>query len=975
MEGLKDLTFSTKKRERWKLEQIRALCNVLDNSLFVHERRLRTALERIILDRQEYFKNPVSRAEVPDYFDIIQNPMCWVMIEAKLDKHEYWDVGTFKRDIDLVVDNAILYNKPGTPFHKAALRMQNAVPPIMQELCQSKDPTNYSETNPANTIGDLEPPLGFLELLLSPESIQSDMELQLDDTPLASLFSYALPKLKPPPPPPLPPTPPPPRQPKKRGRKPRKKTGDVVDGDGITDVTQGVMGVDAAEDSSTLVMSTRVPVERLPTGGIHRLSGTSRQEQRISEELLEESSPPPASAVSVSASPSKRERISRQSRSKNDALPLVEDVNNHQSFKMFNEGWILPPEQKRGGRVSVDRQNVVVTPRPRKRMRTGIVLASVLFQTNSGSDAGPSRLSVVSTAATEAQTVPGTPPARDASTDAPPPALEGASTSIHPSAEIHPEMLGQEASLYSKSPLSEAPRDPEIVAQTEGEIQDEQLQSPQFAGPPETGTTLQRESEKEDSRRSQSVSLSSPAASTPDASLLAMTNAKAEGSHHEESSIKVQTETVPDMDARSVNIQESINSPDTRLTDVEESPHPETETMSDNQDIPSSDLQLPRPPESAIRFDIPDARSIDLQIPFTAVSHHVINIPSGPVPIPVRPKPLAEDTREASEPPEVYDFEDTEATEDYEDDDVMEVDLPQDELALIPASVSSRPRRRPSSPTIRRFSVSDAPPLSATETERVVEENGRRVLETLDTPELRRKKATERRKQLEERRKQQQQQQLVPSVDGQNANVPVDEGSKVRLDQEPGSVSVIPSSSASAPRKRGRGRVPLAQVIVVEPEHVLIKPGQVLDGGTIVWAQAKSFPWWPAVIWDENHPEVPLNIRAEYAKAKRRFGPDVHIVQFFDKHRSWQLLPNDSLRMLAEDKELDEDMIADKSKRQKTKWTSKNIQECRESFRIAMQEMETASDVENAAINNANTVVVAAPPAVGTEEGTIMPME
>lgn len=47
-------------------------------------------------DRNEYFKNPVSRAEVPDYYEKIKKPMCWSVIEGKLERHEYWDLQTFK---------------------------------------------------------------------------------------------------------------------------------------------------------------------------------------------------------------------------------------------------------------------------------------------------------------------------------------------------------------------------------------------------------------------------------------------------------------------------------------------------------------------------------------------------------------------------------------------------------------------------------------------------------------------------------------------------------------------------------------------------------------------------------------------------------------------------------------------------------------------------------------------------------------
>jgi len=47
-------------------------------------------------DKNEYFKNPVSRIEVPDYYEKIEKPMCWSVIEGKLERHEYWDLQTFK---------------------------------------------------------------------------------------------------------------------------------------------------------------------------------------------------------------------------------------------------------------------------------------------------------------------------------------------------------------------------------------------------------------------------------------------------------------------------------------------------------------------------------------------------------------------------------------------------------------------------------------------------------------------------------------------------------------------------------------------------------------------------------------------------------------------------------------------------------------------------------------------------------------
>lgn len=47
-------------------------------------------------DKNEIFYRPVTRAEAPDYFDIVKNPMSFMGIEAKLNKGEYLDFDSFK---------------------------------------------------------------------------------------------------------------------------------------------------------------------------------------------------------------------------------------------------------------------------------------------------------------------------------------------------------------------------------------------------------------------------------------------------------------------------------------------------------------------------------------------------------------------------------------------------------------------------------------------------------------------------------------------------------------------------------------------------------------------------------------------------------------------------------------------------------------------------------------------------------------
>ena len=44
---------------------------------------------RLLSDSHEFFKNPVPKADVPDYFDVIKKLKCWKVIDEKVDKNMY----------------------------------------------------------------------------------------------------------------------------------------------------------------------------------------------------------------------------------------------------------------------------------------------------------------------------------------------------------------------------------------------------------------------------------------------------------------------------------------------------------------------------------------------------------------------------------------------------------------------------------------------------------------------------------------------------------------------------------------------------------------------------------------------------------------------------------------------------------------------------------------------------------------------
>jgi hypothetical protein len=253
-----------------------------------------------------------------------------------------------QNDVQLVLDNAILYNKSDTAFYKAALRIKTASKSIMDELdTLAHSPTSLqvadvddSMTSHAEggvLVGDLEPPLDMLDMLITAPLVQSEPDLQhrLDVDPIASLFSLELGKVIEP----LKTSAPQPKPHKRKGKATGlKRASDVLDS---------------------------APGFRAP-----------RTRQALAEAAAFE-----AEATSVPSPGSKKgtrwKRAPMTLPGRSEVPPMVDDVDNQKSFKMFDAGWILPPDQKRRGRPPLDKST---PPVPRKRTKTGRFDAHPFFR-------------------------------------------------------------------------------------------------------------------------------------------------------------------------------------------------------------------------------------------------------------------------------------------------------------------------------------------------------------------------------------------------------------------------------------------------------------------------------------------------------------------------------------------------------------------------------------------------------------------
>ncbi|KAI9513021.1 PHD-zinc-finger like domain-containing protein [Russula earlei] len=349
----------SRKRESRKLGQAQIVQEVLSQVVFAHEARLRMTFENIVaFDRQGFFKNRISRSQVPDYFDVIEQPMWWGVIDEKLDRHEYWDIETFKADITLVIENAMRYNKFGTPYYKAAQRIKSHLATVLADLnnLRTSAPSELVAQNelmaicPAQrSISDLEPPLALLNLLISP-GIADGLNVALHSDPLQCLLAYELPEVKLPPTLPTRPNPPPRKTKRERRANVAKRLVDTSYGSGAFLPTSFPANSAAAVDKDPAATAT-------PTTAM--VVSPELEDESETEQVL-----------------GKRKRAKPAPSHPGTDAEVLTDINPKASFALFDKGWILDPGVRRGGRARIDRP-----PPPLTKKRSKVTINDQITET------------------------------------------------------------------------------------------------------------------------------------------------------------------------------------------------------------------------------------------------------------------------------------------------------------------------------------------------------------------------------------------------------------------------------------------------------------------------------------------------------------------------------------------------------------------------------------------------------------------
>ncbi|CAB0030554.1 unnamed protein product [Trichogramma brassicae] len=123
-----------RKREKLKLELIK----VKEKYTWLELRPLDSILKMLLeylkmRDLQDIFGQPVNVEEVPDYLDIVKEPMDFSTMESKIDHNQYKTIEDFEADFNLMISNCLAYNRKETVFYRAGVKLRDAGGPIINQ--------------------------------------------------------------------------------------------------------------------------------------------------------------------------------------------------------------------------------------------------------------------------------------------------------------------------------------------------------------------------------------------------------------------------------------------------------------------------------------------------------------------------------------------------------------------------------------------------------------------------------------------------------------------------------------------------------------------------------------------------------------------------------------------------------------------------------------------------------------------------
>ncbi|KAJ3673874.1 hypothetical protein LUZ60_005866 [Juncus effusus] len=142
--GLKEAGWT---QEQWGHSRFKTLGSTSPDALPFrqHISALMRALLKMMNEHPDAwpFKEPVDGREVPDYYDIIKDPMDLKTMMKRVESEQYYvTFEMFVADVSRMFANAKTYNAPETIYYKCATRLQNLFTNKVQAYMQSNNNNN-----------------------------------------------------------------------------------------------------------------------------------------------------------------------------------------------------------------------------------------------------------------------------------------------------------------------------------------------------------------------------------------------------------------------------------------------------------------------------------------------------------------------------------------------------------------------------------------------------------------------------------------------------------------------------------------------------------------------------------------------------------------------------------------------------------------------------------------------------------------
>ena len=135
-----------RKRERIKMKFLKESRLYQIYRLQPFKQFLISILDKVVeKDTNQFFLEPVSAIDVPDYRIFITEPMDLGTMRKKVEGNEYRSFDDFERDLGLVVDNCKSYNDKDTIWHKVALKLEVFIHSVLMD--HRPLVSNYNQQN------------------------------------------------------------------------------------------------------------------------------------------------------------------------------------------------------------------------------------------------------------------------------------------------------------------------------------------------------------------------------------------------------------------------------------------------------------------------------------------------------------------------------------------------------------------------------------------------------------------------------------------------------------------------------------------------------------------------------------------------------------------------------------------------------------------------------------------------------------